>query len=244
MVENINRAVELASGEWIQQLHDDDCLLPSAGAAMLDAIRGTRPGERVLLFGVEIIDGNGVRQRGQAFPRERYLEPTQALHRLLRNSSFVRQPAVVAHRFAYEKEGLFDTTLGGACDLDMWIRLFSRYGVRCVPYSTCAYTIHEAASTTGMWNPDTIRILCDIFDRAIARGIVPEHKVRGWQADYFHQFILAGAYRQLREGRLEEARNVLRLFDLPEVRKLNSSRKWLPARAAFMAATVGARRQA
>lgn len=241
MVENINRAIELASGEWIQQLHDDDYLLPNAGVVMLDAIRDANPDERLLLFGVEIVDGKGVRQRGQTFRRERYLEPSQALCRLLRNSSFVRQPAVVAHRSAYEKEGPFDMTLGGATDLDMWIRLFSHYGVRCVPHSTCAYTIHEAASTTGMWNPGTIQVLCDIFDRAVVWGVIPEHKVRIWQADYFHQFILAGAYRQLRRGQWTEARRVLRLFDLPEVRDLNVSRKWLPVRAAFVAATVGVR---
>jgi len=240
MVENINRAVELASGEWIQQLHDDDYLLPSAGAVLLDAIRGARPSERVLLFGVEIVDGNGVRHRAQTFRHERYLEPSQALRRVLRNSSFVRVPAIVAHRSAYQGEGPFDVMLGGANDLDMWIRLFSRYGVRCVPHSTCAYTIHEAAHTTGMWNPDTIRILCDIFDRAIARGVAPERKVRAWQADYFHQFILAGAYRRLRRGRRREARSVLRLFDLPEVRTLNLSPKWLPVRAAFVVATMGA----
>jgi hypothetical protein len=35
----------------------------------------------------------------------------------------------------------------------MWVRLFSRYGVRCLPHATCAYTIHEAAAITGMWLP-------------------------------------------------------------------------------------------
>jgi glycosyltransferase involved in cell wall biosynthesis len=31
---NINRAVELATGQWILQLHDDDYLLPDAGAVI------------------------------------------------------------------------------------------------------------------------------------------------------------------------------------------------------------------
>jgi hypothetical protein len=136
---------------------------------MLDAIRRVGPDEAVLLFGVQIGDGDGVRRREQTFRREQYLEPREALRRLLRNSSFVREPTAVVRRAAMEREGLFDTTVGGATDTDMWVRLFSRYGVRCLFQATCAYTIHEAAATTGMWNPDTIRANGEIFDRAVAR---------------------------------------------------------------------------
>ena len=200
LVENMNRAVEISTGQWVVQLHDDDYLLPGAGAAMLDAIRRAAPGESVLLFGVHIVDIDGVRRREQTFRRERYLEPREALRRLLRNSSFVREPTAVVRRAAIDQEGLFDTTVGGATDTDMWVRLFSHYGVRCLPQATCAYTIHEAAATTGMWNPGTIRANGEIFDRAVARGIVPERTIRRWQADWYHQFILAGAYRRLRIG--------------------------------------------
>ena len=186
---------------------------------MLDAIRRAGPErERCCCSGSSIVDSDGVRRREQPFRRERYLEPREALRRLLRNSSFVREPTAVVRRTAMEQEGLFDTTVGGATDTDMWVRLFSRYGVRCLPQATCAYTIHEAAATTGMWNPGTIRANGEIFDRAVARGIVPERTIRRWQADWYHQFILAGAYRRLRVGRRAEAREVLRLFELPEVR--------------------------
>ena len=166
----MNRAVEISTGQWVVQLHDDDYLLPGAGAAMLDAIGRAAPGESVLLFGVHIVDIDGVRRREQTFRRERYLEPREALRRLLRNSSFVREPAAVVRRAAIEQEGLFDTTVGGATDTDMWVRLFSRYGVRCLPQATCAYTIHEGAATTGMWNPGTIQDDHRIFDRAVALG--------------------------------------------------------------------------
>ena len=244
LVENMNRAVEISTGRWVMQLDDDDYLLPGAGAAMLDAISRAAPGESVLLFGVEIVDGDGVPQRRQVFHREQYLEPKEALRRLLRNSSFVREPTAVVRRAAMEQEGLFDTTVGDVTDTDMWMRLFSRYGVRCLPQITCAYTIHEAAATTGMWNPATIRAGGEIFNRAIARGVVPEPTIRRWQADWYHQFILAGVYRRLRVRRRADAREVLELFDLPDVRHLGLSPKWLPVRVAFTAATVGARRKA
>jgi glycosyltransferase involved in cell wall biosynthesis len=241
LTENMNRAVEISSGEWVMQLDDDDYLLPGAGEAMVDAIQRASADESVLLFGVHIVDGDGVRRRHQTFRREEYLEPKEALGRLLRNSSFVREPTAVVRRTALEEEGLFDTTVGGAADTDMWERLFSRYGVRCIPRATCAYTIHEAAATTGMWNPDTIRVTGEMFDRAASRGLVPERRIRRWQADWYHQFILAGAYRRLRRRQRAEAREVLRLFQLPDVRQRGMSPKWLPVRGAFTAATVGAR---
>jgi GT2 family glycosyltransferase len=238
----MNRAAELASGAWIMQLDDDDYLLPGAGAAMIDAIRRVGPDEQVLLFGAQIVDVDGVVQREQRFRRERYLEPKVALRRLLRDSSFVREPMVVMRRSALEREGRFDPTVGNATDTDMWVRLFSRYGARCLPRSTCAYTIHQAAATSGMWTPDTIRALTRVFDQAVTTGVASERAVRRWQAAFFHQFILAGAYRRLRVRRRAEAREVLGLFDLPDVRGLGLSPKWLPARAAFTAATAGARR--
>ena len=240
LVDNMNRAAELASGAWVMQLDDDDYLLPGAGAAMIDAIRRVAPDEQVLMFSAQIVDADGVVRREQRFRRERYLKPRLALRRLLRDSSFVREPMVVVRRSALEREGRFDPTAGGVTDTDMWVRLFSRYGVRCLPRSTCAYTIHQAAATSGMWTPDTIRALTRVFDQAVTAGVASERAVRRWQATYLHQFILAGAYRRLCVRRRDEAREVLRLFDLPEVRHLGIAPKWLPVRAAFIAVTIGA----
>jgi glycosyltransferase involved in cell wall biosynthesis len=241
MVENINRATGLGTGEWVLQLHDDDYLLPGGIDAMVAAIHRTDPREHVLLFGVEIVDVEGRKLRKQTFRRERYLEPEPALRRLLRNSSFVRQPAILVRRTAFEEVGLFDTSVGGSCDTEMSVRLFSRYGVRLLPRTTSAYTIHEAAATSSKWHPGTIQVQREVFDRAVALGAAPEPSIRRWQADWFHQFILAGVYRRLRARNRAEAREVLRLFDLPEVRALGTSPKWLPVRAAFTAATLGSR---
>jgi glycosyltransferase involved in cell wall biosynthesis len=239
LVANMNRAMQLTTGQWILQLHDDDYLLAGAGRVILETIGRTPAGERVLLFGVDIVDLDGVAHRRQRFRHERYLEPKAALRQVLRNSSFVRMPAAVVHRAAFEEEGWFDTTRCGPCDTDMWARLFARYGVRCLPATTCAYTTHQGAATAGMWNRRIIGMSREIFDRAVARGLVPEASIRRWETDFFHQFILAGAYRHLRLRQRAEARDVLRLFDLPEIRRLGPSPRWLPVRVALTAATAG-----
>jgi glycosyltransferase involved in cell wall biosynthesis len=238
LVENMNRAAELATGEWVQQLDDDDLVLPGCGQPMIDGLRRTPPHEQVLIFGAHIVDVGGIKRREQVFEREQYLPPREALRRLLRNSSFVREPMVVVRRAALVEAGLFEVEVGDATDTDMWVRLFSRHGARCLPVVTCAYTIHEAAATTGMWNPRTIEALGTVFDRAVESGIVPEREVRRWESDFMHQFILAGAYRRLRARRWAEARDVLQLFRLPAVRALGPSPKWLPVRLAVTAAAA------
>jgi GT2 family glycosyltransferase len=241
IVENVNKAVELSSGEWVLLLGDDDYLLPGAGAAMVRAVGRARPVERALLFGATIVDVDGLRLREQTFRRDRYLEPEAALRNLLSNSSWVRMAALLIRRTAIEEAGMFHPEARMSPDTDMWVRLFSRHGVRCVGDTACAVTIHESALTTGMWNESTIEDLRGIFDLAVETGVVPERKIRRWQADYFHQFILAGAYRRLRAGRRAEAGRVLELFELPQVRSIGVSPKWLPVRVAFTAATTGAR---
>jgi hypothetical protein len=134
------------------QLDDDDYYCPGS-RSHADGIRSPFvPEEAVLPLGV----GYCQRRRGaQPYAGIRQ-SSTSSRHRhwsgLLRNSSFVREPAVVVRRAALEREGLFDPGVGGATDTDMWVKLFARYGVRCFPTTTCAYTIHEAAATTGMWN--------------------------------------------------------------------------------------------
>jgi glycosyltransferase involved in cell wall biosynthesis len=238
IVENMNKAAEISTGEWVQLLGDDDYLLPGAGAAIVRAAGKAPASEPVLLFGVTIVDADGLRRRDQPVRRGRYLSPKAALRRLLSNSAFVREPAVIMRRSALEQAGMFNTKAGMSPDTDMWVRLLSRHGVRLVPVSTVALTIHEGAATTGMWNAESIRHLQDIFDLAIDTGVVQERRVRRWQADYFHQFILAGAYRRLKTGRRAEAGQILRLFDLPEVRRLGTSPKWLAVRMAFTAATA------
>jgi glycosyltransferase involved in cell wall biosynthesis len=238
LVENMNRAAQLATGEWTQQLDDDDLMLPGCGSGLIAALRRARPEEQVMIFGAHIVDVDGVKRREQTFPRERHLSPQQALRRLLTNSSFVREPMVVVRRAALYDVGLFDLEVGDVTDTDMWVKLFSRHGARCLPIATCAYTIHEAAATTGMWNPRTIDALVTVFDRAVASGVAPERDVRRWETDYLHQFILAGAYRRLRLRRRDEARDVLRLFRLPAVRELGLSPRWTAVRLAFTAAAA------
>ena len=115
----------------------------------------------------------------------------------------------------------------------MAVRLFSQFGVRCLPQVAAAYTIHPGAVTTTVFTPQTVGIALQIFDRAQLTSILDIATVDQLQRSFFHQFILAGTWRSLKDGDRSAARRVYALFDLPGVRALGSSPGWLPVRAAF-----------
>jgi glycosyltransferase involved in cell wall biosynthesis len=233
-IPNFNQCLTRASGRFVLMLHDDDYLLPGSIDAILAAI--DRAGdERVLLFGVDIVDENGGLRRRQAFRTEQRLGPRRALLRLLSDSSFVRIPAIVIRRDVFDEVGPFDETVGNPTDFELLTRIFARFGVTCETATIAAYSVHVHASTSEMFHADTIETVMTIFNRARALRVLPDDLVAKCEADWFHQFILGGAYRSLRAGDPDRARTILGLLSLPNVAVLGPSKRWRPLRWLFTA---------
>ncbi|MEX1294897.1 MAG: glycosyltransferase family 2 protein [Candidatus Limnocylindrales bacterium] len=233
LIGNLNQCRSRAAGRWVLILHDDDYLQPGGVDAILEAIDSAEPSDHVLLFGTSVVDEHGHILRQQLHPSDRRLPPSQALRRVLTDSSYVRFPAVVVRRSAYEDVGPFSAEAAQATDFDMWIRLFAAHGVRLVPRAVSAYTVHPGALTSGMFTGEYVGILAGCFQTALDTGVLEPEIVRRSQRDWFHQFLLAGAYRSIRQGDTAAARRVLKLFDVPTIRALGRSRHWLLIRAAI-----------
>jgi GT2 family glycosyltransferase len=230
MIANLNQCIARATGRYLLFLHDDDYLLTGGTESILAATRSAKDRDAALLFGVQVVDGDGRLRRHQFFKQKQYLSPPEAVVRLLSDPSFVRAPALVVRRDVFDAVGTFDQTVGSPTDFDMWLRVFSRFGVRCLPATISAYSVHEAAETTRTFTAETVRTALQIFDRAAAMGILPPRIVRQCEADSFHQFILAGAGRQVAVGDRRGASAIMALFRLPEIRALGLSRRWLAIR--------------
>lgn len=239
-VDNQNRCVSLATGRWVQILHDDDYLLRDGLSGMLAGLGRAGESDRVLLFGVRVVDRRGKLIRSQLFRRDRTLPPELALKRLLSNSSLVRMPAIVVRRDIYAEIGRFESGLDGKEDIAMWIRLFGAYGVRLLPLTTCAYRVHPGADSYAVCTPEAITTLTRIFSDTVPQGLLSDRVMRQCRAHFFHQFVLAGAFRRLRVGDRVGARKVMELFRMPEVRTLGPSPRWAPVRLAVATACVGA----
>jgi glycosyltransferase involved in cell wall biosynthesis len=239
LVENHNRCLELATGRHVAFLHDDDTLLPGAVESVAGVV-GAADGPTVHLFGVNVVNLDGSLRRRQAAQRDEVLPPAAALRRLLTVSSYVRIPGMVVAAEAYRAVGKFDPGVANAMDFEMWTRLFARFGVHTVRRTIATYTVHGAALTAAMFTPATVATLMEIFDRAAAQGVLTSRDVRQCQATWFHQFILAGAYRHLERRDRVGAAEVMAMFHLPAVRSLGPSFRWLPARRAFGLLLAGA----
>lgn len=222
--------VQRARGHYVLMLHDDDYLLPGSVEAMLAVLRQVRGEYHSVLFGVDVVDVQRRVLQKQTPPRTDYLPPSIAVEALLTNSSLIRVPAMVVSREVYRSTGGPDPEQKTTDDTDLWLRVFAQAGVYRVPITTCAYTIHDGAVTTGVFNQNTIQLLLNIFRKARGHKLLSEKRLNRAQAHFFHQFVLAGAYRSLCRRDILAARQVLQLLKLPELKQLPTPVRWLPVR--------------
>ena len=227
---NWQACVARAGGRYILMLHDDDYLLPGGLAAILRVLHQCREQQHAVLFGVSIVDAHRHELQRQVPARSRWLAPDKAVEALLTNSSLVRVPALVVSKEAYLQAGGPDPSQEDTDDTDLWLRIFSRTGLQLEPACTAAYTVHEGALTTTMFQEQSIGLLLRIFQKARAQQLLPEPRLRRAAASFFHQFVLAGAYRALRSHDAAGARRVLQLLELPELRQFSVPLRWLPVR--------------
>ncbi len=232
MAANWNACIRLSTGRYVLVLHDDDFLYPGAVALMKDECQ--RLDWHVALFDVEVVDEQDRRRRRpRRRHQRRYLPPAEAVSRVLSHSSFVRFPGMVVSREAYDSVGPFDERTGPIADLEMWTRLFRHYGLWTLRGRTAAYRVHRGALTSGMWKPAVVTEVDALFAQVARSGLLSDEQIAAHRAAWFHRFILAGVVRELRHGDADRAKEILRLFDLPELRSLPRPLAWSCLRTAF-----------
>lgn len=233
MVANFNICAEKARGKYVYILHDDDYLLPGGLSILLRNLHNYRNQYHLLMFGVDLVDTNDRLIRRQYPDASVYLPPAVALKKLMDNSSFVRWPAMVLKKEVFTEVGGFDPTKKATCDIDLWIRTFSRYGVYTIPEPITAYRIHENAVTTKMFNADNIKIFLELFELAGKKNLLSAEELHRCKERFFHQWILAGTYRSLKKGDFTAAGQIMELFKIPSMSCLAVPLKWMPHRIIF-----------
>ena len=225
MVENFNRSLKEGKGTFLMSLHDDDYLLPGSLEKAL-AYLEARQDRHVHLFGIDVVDSEERVLKRQTFRRRSYLEPKQALWKLISNSSFVRVPGLIMKRDAWEEFGFFRPAARNQCDLDLWLVAFAKYGVNCSPVDLAAYTVHTGSMTNlETFTAENVDNLLGLFRRIDPQLVGPERLAAG-KALFFHKFIFAGIYRQLRWGHWKRAVKVAQLFDHEPIRALATPMRW------------------
>jgi glycosyltransferase involved in cell wall biosynthesis len=160
LVGNWNRCVELAQGEWIKFVFQDDLIAPTCLEQMLAA---SKPESSIICcrrnFVIETGVGESERQGylkiqtiEHFFPGLTNISASDYCEAVLENETlnFVGEPtSVMLHRNVFYKFGLFNPHLIQICDLEFWTRIAIHTGIVYVPENLATFRVH-AGSTTAI----------------------------------------------------------------------------------------------
>lgn len=162
LVGNWNRCIELARGEWIKFVFQDDTIAPTCLARMLDVAEPADvfiACQRDFIFDAntpEFIERWYRAHRGLL--RELYAgssrvspERCQTLALECFGLNVFGEPtAVMMRRSIFEKVGLFNPAVVINCDFEMWARITVNYGAVFIPDDLAKFRVHGGSATANL----------------------------------------------------------------------------------------------
>lgn len=221
LVGNWNRCVELAQGEWIKFVFQDDWIEPECLEVMLDAStlnNSIVACQRAFAFGEGVSEST--QQDYRNLPTLSLLFPdggmisAEAYSRTvvdLLDVNFVGEPtAVMLHRNVFEQFGYFNPALIQLCDFEFWTRIAVHTGIAYVPRQLATFRVHKDAASAKNAIQNDYGIELDILSM-------------------LHDFVFLPTYAPLRH----EAINRSPPFDLnQELGKRTRATRWVAIDAA------------
>jgi glycosyltransferase involved in cell wall biosynthesis len=158
---NWNRCVELARGEWIKFVFQDDFIEPHCLERLVEAGRRTEAGMVACFRRIALEDADEPTRRiyekyvereslAGVFPGKTEVSAGEFCHAVLDHmkKNFVGEPtAVLLHRTAFQRFGIFNPHLVSLCDLEYWIRVGIHEGIAIVPEPLATFRVHPAGAS-------------------------------------------------------------------------------------------------
>ncbi len=184
-----NTCIELARGEWLHILHQDDLIYPGFYESLQ---RGISANPAV----------------GAAYCRHAYCDENGHWHRLsvlempspgvltdfvepLVSAERIQCAAIVVRRTTYEQLGGFNSALKHALDWEMWIRIANKFPFFYEPQILACWRNHCGATTSKQIRSG--ENICDIRKAiAIWSRYLPESKAQRLSAFAYNYFAHAG----------------------------------------------------
>ena len=132
----LNTGITAAQGDLIAILEHDDIWLPDKLARQVPLFQDPEVG--LVYCGVAFVGVDG-ETRSQFTPVKR----GRIYHELLFKSYIPTTSAVVVRRACFERAGLFDETLCGPQDYDMWIRIARHFKVDYAPEALVQFAAYQ-----------------------------------------------------------------------------------------------------
>jgi glycosyltransferase involved in cell wall biosynthesis len=202
-IENLNRCLELARGEYVCIFHDDDVYAPRILEREVDVL-SRNPGVGLVHTAVWILSEAGRVRRVHRVSDSNYVRPGREafLAYLWRAHDIVFSTAMV-RASCYTAVGGFDPRFILA-DGDMWLRIALDFDIAYIAESLAGYRMHHASASRTMPPVRWFGEYFEIFDKniKIARDRMP-------YLDEQQAQLLAEARRhQARRSRLEAAASI------------------------------------
>lgn len=150
-----NAAIAASSGELIAILDSDDFWLPHKLAAQV-ALFEARPELGLVYAFADTVNPAGERTSIGWHLGAAVTHPAGALAQLLLGCHVPALTAVF-RRTCIDDVGLFDESLLGSGDWDLWIRIAARYPIACVEQVLACYRIHPTNTTKLLFRTKAIR---------------------------------------------------------------------------------------
>ncbi len=148
----LNRALALATGEWLWFFDDDDVALPDSIERRLDAAHAQPDVDIILSEHYLGCDGaDGRIERGRRIAARGPADPHRLLVETMRNHLFLFQGTLIRRR-CLDETGGFDASFLRSADYEMTIRLLRRYKAGVLREPTFIWRDHD-----GQRGPRAIR---------------------------------------------------------------------------------------
>lgn len=162
----MNQGIRLASGEYLNHLHSDDCLYDTT---ILEKIAKfiTERNNPDWIYGKALFknmeNGNSMIIPHRSIYRSTY-------HYLMLLINYVPHQSVFLRKQIFEKYGYFDETFRNFMDYEYWLRL-TKAGIKGIFFNdiVCIFSIrNDSQSTIGKYNDEYLKI----FERYLHNKII------------------------------------------------------------------------
>jgi glycosyltransferase involved in cell wall biosynthesis len=171
MVANWNRAVELANGQFIKVLGQDDILKPDCLTVQVAKMQ-QYPEVTVVTCARRVVGPTGkpilVRK---CFPREGIYDGLETIRRcIVAGTNIIGEPVSVLFRAStLGTRELFEASILYCPDVDFWLRLLAHGDLYFIAEPKTLYRIHPAAATRDL-EKESVADFFRLVDRVLARG--------------------------------------------------------------------------
>ncbi|MDT4292313.1 glycosyltransferase [Methylomonas sp. MO1] len=180
LVGNWNRCVDIAKGEWIKFVFQDDLLHPDCiGKMMAHANKSNQfiVCQRDVIYNDYDKNSSNLAQTinelpylKSIFPNGGYINPETIRKTSLEypDKNYFGEPtATLLHRDLFSKYGKFNPLLAQLCDYEYWIRVASNEGLFIVPQILASFRVHNDSTTSK--NNDNKLFIMEYLDRLAVR---------------------------------------------------------------------------